>query len=141
MERLEILYDCPGLFISDIMNLSSIIMELFYSEPTYSQGITRNNLSDRMPAKGLVSKVLGCLKFFKWGKKNSMEFPGNFKRTDRELSKATMEACTELLPCNCDVCKYLQLLMQPFFMEVRFYFLMGFYFFFFGRWAGCWLLL
>lgn len=93
LERLEILYDCPGLFISNIMHLSGIIMVLVYSEPTYSQGITRNNLSDRMPAKGLVSKVLGCLKFFKWGKKDSMEFLGNSKRTGCELSKVTMEAC------------------------------------------------
>lgn len=75
------------------MHLSGIIMVLVYSEPTYSQGITRNNLSDRMPAKGLVSKVLGCLKFFKWGKKDSMEFLGNSKRTGCELSKVTMEAC------------------------------------------------
>lgn len=57
-------------------------MVLFYNRPAHSQKIARNNLSDRIPAKGLVSKVLGCLKFFKRGKKNSLEFMENSKRID-----------------------------------------------------------
>lgn len=71
-------------------------MVLFYNGPTHSQEITINNLSDRIPAKGLVSKVYGIWNSLKWEKEQS-GVPGKFKENRSLTLKSNYESMQRMI--------------------------------------------